>query len=107
MILTRIILSLCGIALAALIVYAIRCGDFWQAGAWLTRDPWGRTSLADLYLGLIISAVVIALFERPIPALFWIIPLPFLGNVWTVAWFVYRLPALAKNLKPGKFRATV
>jgi hypothetical protein len=95
----RILLALCSAALALLIVYAVQVGDFWQAGAWLTTDPWGLTTLADLYLGLAISAVFIALFEASWLSLFWILPLPFLGNVWTVVWFVYRLPEIAKKMK--------
>jgi hypothetical protein len=98
----RIILSVCGLALAGLIVVAIQSGDFWQASAWLTSDPWGQTTLADLYLGLAISAVIIALFEKPMHAVFWILPLPFLGNVWTIVWLVYRLPELARRLKNAK-----
>lgn len=95
----RLMMALGGLALTALIVVAIRQGDFWQASAWLTSDPWGITTLADLYLGLCISAVFIAFYERRLQAFFWIVPLPFLGNVWTVVWVIYRLPGLAQRLK--------
>ena len=88
-----------GICLAGLIVYAIRSGDFWTEGNWLTSNPWGIVTLADLYLGLLISAGLIAVFERTWTALLWIIPLPFLGNVWTVVWFVMRFPELRRRLR--------
>jgi hypothetical protein len=95
----RILLALGGLALTALIIIAIQLGDFWQAGAWLTTDPWGLTTLVDLYLGFAISAVVISLYERRLQALLWIVPIPVLGNVWTVIWLIYRLPNLAIRLK--------
>jgi hypothetical protein len=95
----RTLLAFGGLALAGLIIYAMQVGDFWQAGRWLTTDPWGLTTLADLYLGLAISAVIIALFEASWFSLIWIIPLPFLGNVWTVIWFVYRLPEIARKIQ--------
>ncbi len=97
--LLRITIGLSGIALAALIIRAFYAGDFWVEGAWLTSMPWGIVSLADLYLGFLVIAVVIALVERSAWAAFWIIPIPFLGNVWTVIWFVYRLPMLSRCLR--------
>jgi hypothetical protein len=99
MILVRAIYLLLSICLAALIFYAMTSGDFWQAGRWLTSDPWGVVTLADLYLGLAVSAAIIALFERKLSAIIWIVPLPFLGNVWTVIWFVLRLPELARRIR--------
>lgn len=98
MTLIRFLVAAFGLALAALIVWAIGAGDFWVAGRWLTTDPWGIVTLADLYAGLFLSALVIALFERNWWALVWIVPLPFLGNVWTVVWFALRLPELARRL---------
>ncbi|MEO0542797.1 MAG: hypothetical protein AAFY99_03160 [Pseudomonadota bacterium] len=96
--LLRITLALFGAAFAALIIWAIMVGDFWNEGAWLTSNPWGIVSLADLYLGFLLAAVVITFFEKPLVAAFWIVPIPFLGNVWVVVWFVLRLPALHKRL---------
>ncbi len=96
--LVRYAFLLLGVCLSGLIVYAIIYGDFWQAGNWLTRDPWGIVTLADLYVGLAVSAAVIALFERSWTAVLWIIPLPFLGNVWTIVWFALRLSELARRL---------
>lgn len=95
----RLVFAALGIALAALIVVAIDTGDFWSAGRWLMSDPWGLTTLADLYLGLTISALFIALFERSWLAALWIIPLPFLGNVWTVVWLIVRLPKITSRLR--------
>ncbi len=94
MTLARLFVALFGLAFGALIVWAIRTGDFWTAGSWLTSDPWGVVTLSDLYLGFLLSALVIAAFEPPLKAAFWILPIPFLGNVWTVVWFVINLPRL-------------
>lgn len=97
--LLRIGLGLLGLVLTALIVWAIWVGNFRIEGAWLTSNPWGIVSLADLYLGLIISAAIIGLVEKPLNALLWILPLPVLGNVWTIVWLVYRLPTLRQMLQ--------
>ncbi|MEO1701740.1 MAG: hypothetical protein AAFR71_06755 [Pseudomonadota bacterium] len=94
----RLLLTIIGLAFAGLIVWAIMIGDFWAEGDWLVSNPWGIVSLADLYFGFFLSAVVIALFERPLAAAMWILPIPFLGNVWVVVWFVLRLPELKRRL---------
>ncbi|MEN0002458.1 MAG: hypothetical protein AAF940_16405 [Pseudomonadota bacterium] len=100
----RFILAILGIAFAALIVWAVMVGDFWAEGGWLTSNPWGIVSLADLYLGFLLAAVIIAFAERTWAALFWIAPIPFLGNVWVVIWFVLRLPMLRQRLAPHQAR---
>ncbi len=95
----RLIYTLPGLGLAALIIFAMKTGDFGSAGRWLMSDPWGLTTLADLYLGFAILALFIALFERSWLAVLWILPLPVLGNVWTVVWLVVRLPEIASRLR--------
>lgn len=92
-------LAAMGLGFAALIIYAIVDGSFFEAGSWLTSEPWGMVTLADLYLGFVLSASVIWWFERtPIKRLLWILPIPFLGNVWTVIWFILRLSHLRERL---------
>jgi hypothetical protein len=98
MALARIVLFLMGLAFAALIVWAVLTGGFRQEGAWLTSHAWGIVSLVDLYIGFLISCVIIAFFEKPTVAALWILPIPFLGNVWTLVWLAYRLPALRARL---------
>lgn len=96
----RVLVALGGLALGALIVLAFESGDFSAAGDWLMADPWGRVTLADLYLGFFYFALVIALFERqPLRAALWIAPLPVLGNVWAAIWLVLALPELARRLR--------
>ena len=89
------------LVLTALIIWAVRAGEFDAAGAWLTGTPWGIVTLTDLYFGFTLSALVIAATERRwLPALFWILPIFVLGNVWTGLWFVLRWPELLKRLRP-------
>jgi hypothetical protein len=87
-------LALLGVVLAILIAWAVRIGDFGEAGRWLTSDPWGIVTLADLYFGFLLSAVIIGFLERSWKAVLWIAPIPVLGNVWTVLWVIFRFPVL-------------
>ena len=92
-------IAIMALGLAALIVVAVADGSFFEAGRWLTSEPWGLVTLADLYLGFVLAAIVIWLGEsRPLTALLWILPIPVLGNVWTVLWFLIRLPHLRERL---------
>ncbi|MGB7431146.1 MAG: hypothetical protein WA921_01610 [Ahrensia sp.] len=95
----RIILIVLAIGFAAMIAWAISTGDFAAEGNWLVSNPWGIISLTDLYIGFVLSAVVIAAYEKPLHAALWIAPIPVLGNVWTLIWFAYRLPGLWARLK--------
>lgn len=91
------------LALVVLIIWAMRTGDFSAAGAWLTGDPWGIVTLFDLYFGFFLSAIIILTFERnKAIAVLWILPIPFLGNVWTAIWFILRLKALQVRLRPAE-----
>lgn len=100
MILLRGVIAIVGLLFAAVIVWSITSGDFSSASAWLTTDPWGITTLFDLYFGFFLIAIVIALFERKWSAAIWIIPIPFLGNVWVCIWFIYRLNEMSRRLAP-------
>ena len=48
----RLLLAGLGVLVAGTIGWAITVGDFSAAGTWLTTDPWGIVTLADLYFGL-------------------------------------------------------
>jgi len=96
---TRTLLLVLALVLAALIALAAGTGDFSAAGRWLVTDPWGRVTLADLYAGFLLSAFVIGVFERSWTArLFWIAPVFVLGNVWTAIWFAWRARELIRRL---------
>ena len=100
-ILFRLLVALGGLALGALIVLAFQTGDFLAAGGWMMSDPWGQVTLADLYLGFLITAVLIAFLEpKRWLAAVWILPLPVLGNVWAAIWLVVRWRAIRARLVP-------
>lgn len=100
MIIWRLLVAVGALALGILIWLAITNGDFGAAGGWLTSDPWGQVTLFDLYLGFFFLAIVIGFFEKTWwRAAFWIVPLPFLGNVWIAIWLVLALPELARRLR--------
>ena len=83
-----------GLILLGSIVWAVGVweGGFIDAVGWLTSESWGVVTLIDLYLGFFFVAIFIWLLEpnRAIALLF-ILPLPFLGNVWAAAWMAWRL----------------
>ncbi|MEE2565611.1 hypothetical protein [Hyphobacterium marinum] len=96
----RSLLGLAALAFAALIAWAVNAGNFGEAGGWLTSDPWGIVTLTDLYIGFALIAVVIALFERSAwRSAVWIVPLPFLGNLWALVWLAFVLPKLTQRLR--------
>jgi hypothetical protein len=99
MMVMRSALLVLAIIFAALIIWAMQTGDFWAEGSWLTSNPWGIVSLTDLYLGFLVAATFMYFLEGPGARWFWIIPLPFLGNVWTLLWLAYRLPSLYARLR--------
>jgi hypothetical protein len=95
----RSLLVIFSAAFAAMIYWAVQTGEFWAEGSWLTSNPWGIVSLTDLYLGFLATAVFMYLLEGPKIRWFWILPLPFLGNVWTLLWLAYRLPVSYDRLR--------
>jgi hypothetical protein len=77
------------IILTALIIRAVPMADLFAAFAEVGANPWGLVGLADLYLGFILFAAVIAGFEpRRAVAVAWIIGLFVLGNLVSAVWLV-------------------
>lgn len=96
----RILLAAGGILLLASILWASQAANIGASFSAMVADPWGIVTLIDLYLGFAFLAVIIWLFERSrLVALAFILPLPFLGNIWAAVWIVWRLSALATRLK--------
>jgi hypothetical protein len=100
--LARILLIAGAIALTALIVWAMGAdgralGDVLAA---MLAEPWTVVTLADLYLGFFIAAVIIVLAERRLwVGLAWALPIFVLGNLWTAIWLALRLPSLVSRLR--------
>lgn len=101
MIFLRLAFIAIALVFGAMIGWAINAGDFGSASDWLTTDPWGVVTLADLYIGLLLSAVVIVSLERSWRGVLWIVPLPFLGNLWTLIWFAARFPLVLRKIWRG------
>lgn len=100
----RAAIGLCGLALLALVLWAgfggqDLHGGFMDQFAVVSTLPWGVVGLADLLVGFILFAVLVFLTERSwLVAALWALPVFVLGNIWAAAWFVLRLPHLAKQL---------
>jgi hypothetical protein len=99
----RIAVGLLGLALVGAIVWAIgqteTLQDFWFETQALFDQPWGLVSLADLYVGFALTAIIMMISERSfIAGALWSLPLLVLGNVWTAIWLLLRLPRLADRL---------
>lgn len=87
----RIFIALLSLVLTIMIGLAAFEASIFQSFARITQDLWGWVTLFDLYLGFILIAVFIAHIERDAwVAILWIIPLFFLGNIWSALWFVVR-----------------
>ena len=98
--LTRTVVAAFGIGLTVLIILAAFEAPINESFGRITEDFWGWTALADLYLGFILIAIIIAVFEEnKTVALFWIVPLFFLGNIWSALWFVLKLPTLVDRFR--------
>ena len=94
MVLVRIGVAIGGLVLLASIFWAAETAgqSLGEAISWLISNPWGVVSLIDLYLGFVFIAIFIWVLEpSKIIALAFILPLPFLGNVWPAVWIVWRL----------------
>jgi hypothetical protein len=100
--LLRLLSAAGGLLLAGLIVWAMMTAgqSLSEAIAWLVSGPWGVVTLADLYLGFALLAVLIWMLEPDKRiALLFILPLPLLGNVWAAVWIALRLKAVTGRLR--------
>ncbi len=95
------------IVMAAGLVYGFAAGDGWTEVRTLAEYPWFIVSIIDVYIGFILFACWIALRERLLPAVVWIILLMTLGNL--VACVYLAIAAIqasrgTKALLPAKHR---
>lgn len=107
MTLVRTLSLLGGLVLLAAIIWAVMTAgqSLTEAIAWLVSGPWGVVTLVDLYLGFFFIGVLIWLLEpSKTIALLFILPLPFLGNVWAAVWMAWRLAHVirARGTQPAQ-----
>ena len=95
----RISVFLAGIAFLGFCIQAGLAGDFMGEFSQIIGLPWGKVSLADLYLGFLMLAVFIAMTEKLSISIPVILALVVLGNVVAAFWLVWRLPRIAPKLR--------
>jgi hypothetical protein len=89
-----------GLLLTGAIFWAFGLQSFWEGVDVVTSSPWGQVTLIDLYLGFALVAALIFVFEKSlITALFWIVPIFFLGNVWAALWMIIRAKLIVTRLR--------
>ncbi|MEM8877376.1 MAG: hypothetical protein AAGD23_05840 [Pseudomonadota bacterium] len=102
MIVIRIVYLLAGIGFAAIIIWAFGVGDFGASFTAILADPWGVVALADLYLGFLLFAFIIAGFEASaLRATVWIVALVVLGNTISAIWLALNAPQLWRRIRPA------
>lgn len=88
------------LAFTGLIGWAFTAGDFFVEGAQLTEMAWGVVTLADLYLGFFLFAVIIFWTERSIlTSSVLTILLMTLGNGVAAIWLVIRFKTIKDRLR--------
>lgn len=100
----RAVIGIAGLALLGLLLWAafamtdLHGSILDQFGVFVSL-PWGVATLADLFIGFLLFAIIIFLTERSWwAAALWSAPIFILGNVWAALWLAIRLPHLAKQL---------
>ena len=77
----RVVTAAMAVVMAATIVYGFASGDFGDEGGMILDLAWGRVTLIDLYVGLVLFGGWIVLRERGPIALAWLAGLVVLGNL--------------------------
>ena len=95
----RAALFLCGLAFIGACIWAGINGHFLQEFQTISAFAWGKISLIDLYLGFLVLAVIVLIFE-PLRIALPVILLLFVFGNWVAAfWLALRLPTLVKRLR--------
>jgi len=88
---TRTLIAVVGLALVAVTFWAAGSGALIADLRAVAAIPWGTQVLTDLYVGFFLASLVIFAAERnKTVALLWIVPIFFLGNLFTFVWFLTR-----------------
>ena len=95
----RSLSGIAGVVLTGYIIWAFGAAPFWESGAAIVANPWGMVTLVDLYVGFLLMAFIIFMVEKEmLQKAIWIIPLFFLGNVWSALWIVVRWKTIRSRL---------
>ena len=88
-----IIALLCGLAMTAALVYGFGFGGGWAEVRELMAYPWFVVSLVDVYVGFILFACWIAVRERVVASIIWILLLMTLGNIIACIYVIHAIRA--------------
>ena len=77
----QVITVICALAMGGALVYGFGFGEGWSEVRELVGYPWFVVSLIDVYVGFILFACWIAVRERVLAAVIWILLLMTLGNI--------------------------
>ena len=96
----RIFTGLFALVMGLTIVYGVINGDFGTESGEILDLAWGRVMVIDLYVGLALFAGWVALRERSLVVLPWLIAFLVLGNLATA---LYALLATFRSDTIGEF----
>ena len=77
----RMVTGSAAILMLGAIAYGLLAGDFGDDGGLILDLVWGRVTLVDLYLGLVLFGGWIVIRERSAVAVPWLVALVVLGNL--------------------------
>jgi hypothetical protein len=98
--LSRLGMIAIGGALLAILILAFAGGNANNEIEVLFTLPFGQLTLVDLFVGFVLSAVIIFAVERTmLMAVAMTIPVFLLGNVWTAIWLAFRLPLILERFR--------
>lgn len=87
------------VAMVAIISYGLASGGFAEEGSAIWALAWGKVTLVDLYVGLLVFAGWIAVRERRVlPTVIWWVGLVILGNL-AAAVYLARAAFTSSNLE--------
>lgn len=102
----RAVLIVAALAFLGVLLNALLTAPTGPALQFLTEDPWGITTLTDLYLGLLVFIVIVYRFERSVTrTAAWAIPTLLLGNIVPALYCVLVLTRIAPLSPAGEHRA--
>lgn len=96
--------ALVWIALLAFLAFSIHCSlreNFFRSAKSLISLYWGRQVTLDLYLGLLITLLLVYLNEGLLAVLIWLIPTLLFANLVTLLYLAIHFDAIV-----GKFLGT-
>lgn len=89
------------LALAAFIVYSVRCSikeNFFRSVKSIIALHWGRQISADLYLGLLVSLLIIFLNDGAMIALLWLVPVLIYANLAILLYLALNFDSIVVKL---------